>query len=231
MWGGTRRLMRLTVPSPAKVVRDRVGTRTKLALSRSRYHDVADLLDDCIAAAVDDLMDRAGGPSWDREGFAALRETVAAGLADAVLDVIAKVEVVLTAAGRVEDRLDRLTSEALAPAVADLRAQLAGLVHRGFVSAAGRRRLPDLVRYLRAMDHRMDKLASSQRRDRDRMLAVQELQRSYLRLLAAAPPSEELRAVRWMIEELRVSLFAQPIGTPQPISEQRIDKAMAQLGG
>jgi ATP-dependent helicase HrpA len=115
-------------------------------------------------------------------------------------------------------------SAALAAAVADMRAQLAGLIYPGFISATGARRLPDLVRYLRGISRRLDKAPDDLARDADRTAAVARVTQAYARHqreLAAAGRADD-GAVRWLIEELRVSLFAQTLGTPVRVSETRI---------
>ena len=159
--------------------------------------------------------------------------TVRAGLDEAVLDVVATVERILAAAREVAERLEGPAGPALAPALADARAQLSGLVYRGFVGATGRRRLADVLRYVRAIGQRLEKLPHDPGRDRERMLDVEELERSYRGLLAELPPGrpvpEALRQVRWMLEELRVSYFAQTLGTPAPVSAKRVRRAMEQL--
>ena len=91
----------------------------------------------------------------------------------------------------------------------------------------GYRRLPDLVRYLQGIERRLDKLPENPPRDRERMLTVQEIQKEY----AALPPSPGAREIRWMIEELRVNLFAQALGTAYPISDVRIYRAIDALAG
>ena len=110
---------------------------------------------------------------------------------------------------------------------------MGGLLHRGFVATAGRRRLPDVVRYLRAMTHRLDKLPATAARDELWMRQVAAVTAEYEQLRAQVPatgaPDDPVVRVRWMIEELRVGLFAQAVGTPRPISEQRIYKAMDQI--
>jgi ATP-dependent helicase HrpA len=117
--------------------------------------------------------------------------------------------------------------------VADLRAQMTGLLHRGFVAAAGRRRLPDLVRYLRAMAHRLEKLPANAIRDELWTAQLAGVVAEYEQLRAQVPstgaPDDPVARVRWMIEELRVGLFAQSLGTPRPISEQRVYKAIDAL--
>jgi ATP-dependent helicase HrpA len=107
------------------------------------------------------------------------------------------------------------------------------LVGPGFVAAAGRRRLPDLRRYLAAAAYRLDRLAGDAARDAVRMGRVQAVQAELAGFLAGLPPgrreADEVRQLRWMVEELRVSLFAQSLGTPYPVSEQRIYRAMDAL--
>ena len=232
MWQGTRRLLRLSVPSPLKSVLGRLSRKAKLTLSQYPHGSPAELFDDCIACAVDALMADAGGPAWDEEGFRKLHDTVRAELTDAVLDVMTRVEPIVAVAREVGERLERVTNPALAPARADADAQLQALFHPGFVTATGWRRLPDVLRYLRAIRHRLDRLPRDPGRDRERMLAVQQAQRDYQRLLDELPPGaepgEELRAIRWMIEELRVSYFAQVLGTPYPVSDKRLRRAMEQ---
>jgi ATP-dependent helicase HrpA len=118
-------------------------------------------------------------------------------------------------------------------AVADLRRQMGGLLHRGFVATIGRRRLPDVVRYLRGMLHRLEKLPANAVRDTlwtDQVAAVTaEYEQLRARVPATGAPDDPVVRVRWMIEELRVSLFAQVVGTPRPVSEQRIYKAIDQI--
>ncbi len=144
-------------------------------------------------------------------------------------DVVARVQRVLAAARDVKERLASMPRHALAESLADIRAQLAGLIFPGFVTATGWARLPDVVRYLRAVERRLETLSSNPQRDRDWMLAVQEVAREYEQLRQEVPAGEGLRRIRWMIEELRISLFAQSIGTAGPVSERRIYRAMDEL--
>jgi ATP-dependent helicase HrpA len=233
MGQGTRRLLLLGVPSPVRSVLGRLTNAEKMTLSQYPHGSATELFDDCIACAVDALVAEAGGPAWDSGGFARLHARVRAGLDDAALDVVATVERILAAAREVEERLEGPAGPALAPALADARAQLSELVYRGFVGATGRRRRADVLRYVRAIGQRLEKLPHDPGRDRERMLEVEELERSYRGLLAELPPGrpvpEALRQVRWMLEELRVSYFAQTLGTPAPVSAKRVRRAMEQL--
>ena len=233
MWLGTRRLILLNAPSPVKLIQSELGNRAKLALSHNPHGSVAALFDDCVAAAADRLIAEAGGPAWDEEGFRALYDRVRADLYDATAQVVGLVERILAEAHEVDRRLRGTTSLTLVPALTDIRGTLSGLIHPGFVTETGWARLPDLPRYLRALQIRLDKLPENP--GRDRMLAhqVEVLAQEYEQTLRRLPPSrrdeEPARRIRWMLEELRVSLFAQQLGTRFPVSDKRIRKAMAEL--
>jgi ATP-dependent helicase HrpA len=233
MRAGTRRLLLLTLPPAARYLQGRLDNTAKLALSRSPYRSIADLLDDCAGAAVDKLVADAGGPAWDKAGFARLRASVRADLVDAVANVLTQVQAVLGTAYEVEQRLSGTRDPALVPALADIRRQLTGLVHPGFVTETGWRQLHHLPRYLRAIVHRLDRLPGTLARDRQLMASVLTIEQEYRELRAefgvGGPADEGLREIRWMIEELRVNLFAQSLGTAYPVSDKRIFKAMDRL--
>ncbi|MEU4773216.1 ATP-dependent RNA helicase HrpA [Micromonospora sp. NPDC023644] len=234
-WAGTRRLLRLTVPSPAKFLQGRLSNEAKLALSRNPHGGVQELISDAAGAAIDKLIGDAGGPAWDTEGFAALREKVRADLVDTVVEIMDRVRRVLAAAYAVEQRLGATRNLAVVAALADIRAQLNGLVHKGFVTETGYARLPDLLRYLTAIERRLDRLPGNPQRDKQQQDRVAVVQKEYQEMLAALPPSRRqstaVRQIRWMIEELRVNVFAQALGTPYPVSEQRIYRAMDEAEG
>ena len=130
-------------------------------------------------------------------------------------------------------RLATLRSPALEPAVTDIRAQLDHLIAPGFLTAAGTTRLPALARYVKAIGRRLDKLTDNAGRDAQQMAVVHRVQDAYQAALAALPAESRTAAtaaqVRWQIEELRVSLFAQTMGTPTPVSERRIMTAIERL--
>jgi len=147
--------------------------------------------------------------------------------------VVNQVEAALRLAHSVGARLDDNYADLLQPAMADMRAQLSGLIHPGFVAATGYRRLPHLTRYLRGIERRLDKLPENPGRDAASMAVVQRTEQAYRDTVAARPPGRRSAAdvtdVRWMLEELRVSLFAQTLGTQAPVSENRILAALSRL--
>ena len=189
-----------------------------------------------MACAADQVIAEAGGPAWDADGFARLLAEARSALPLATARVLDVAGQVLEAAHDAEVRLQSARpAPVLEAAFADAREQFAALIHPGFVSETGLRRLPDLVRYLRAISRRLDTAAEDPRRDGERMAAVRRVTDAYRRAVEQLPPARrsgaDVQAVRWMIEELRVSLFAQVLGTSGPVSEKRIQAALARLTG
>jgi ATP-dependent helicase HrpA len=219
---GVRRLLLLGVPSPVKGVSARLDNRAKLALAANPHGSLTLLMDDCLAAAVDSLVP---ADARDAEAFATQLALVRAGLADALLGVLRGVEKVLSLSSDVEAALKAQTHPAAAAAVADVRAQVAGLVHPGFVAEVGTARLPDLARYLQAVLVRLDKLPREADRDRALMSDVHVGQQE----LAKLPEGAVKERVCWMLEELRVSLFAPAVKAKGPVSLQRIYKVVDTL--
>ncbi|MGA5128666.1 ATP-dependent RNA helicase HrpA [Streptomyces olivoreticuli] len=234
MWRGTRRLILLNLPSnPAKFAQDKLSNQQKLALSRNPHGSIQALFEDCVAGAADKLIALRGGPAWDEESFRKLFDAVRADIVDATLDTIRKVQEVLAAWQACERRLKATTSLVLVPSLTDVKEQLASLIKPGFVTEHGVRRLPDLLRYLVAVDRRLTQMPANAERDRTRLAKVKEMQDEYAWLLEQFPKGRpvprEARDVRWMIEELRVSYFAHALGTAYPVSDKRIVKAIDQL--
>ncbi|GAA2379159.1 ATP-dependent RNA helicase HrpA [Catellatospora methionotrophica] len=233
MWRGTRRLVLLGAPPPLKSLQGRLSNQAKLALSRNPHGSVGKLLEDVVTSAVDKAIIEAGGPAWDADAFAALVAKARADMPDTMYEILQQLDPILSLAYDIDRQLKSITNVLLVRSVADIRAQLTGLVYPGFVAATGLRKLPDLVRYLRAVEQRLAKLPESPQRDRERLLLIEDVQQEYTDARAAirpgAPGWDTLTEVRWMIEELRVSYFAQSLGTPYPVSDKRIYRALATL--
>ncbi|MGL5858955.1 MAG: DUF3418 domain-containing protein [Angustibacter sp.] len=206
-------------------------------------------------SAASSPVGRQGEPPRDSVSFDRLRDTVSRELPDELLDVVTEVAQILIVAYDVQSRLSAATSSALEPALADLRAQHAELIRPRFVTDAGTARLPDLRRYLQAMAVRLDRLPDGLARDRARQSQVEAARAAYDEALAGLPargelaghgpvgnelaedepagrgpalaPPPQLREVWWMLQELRVSLFAPTMRTAYPVSVPRIHRALA----
>jgi ATP-dependent helicase HrpA len=211
----------------------------KLALTANPHGSIAALLDDCAGAAVDALVDRAGGPAWTADEFARLRGAVGDGLPGMVRTVLGTVERILATARTVDGRLRESHPPAVLPSIRDLREQYDGLLTPGFVTATGVARLADLLRYLTAMQRRLDKLSGGSAggdsgRESSRIRSLAELSDDYRKLLGSLPPGrpvpDDVAEIRWLFEELRVSWWAQELGTRVPVSEQRILRAIDAAG-
>ena len=115
--------------------------------------------------------------------------------------------------------------------LADVREQLGQLVGPRFVAETPWAALQHLPRYLKAIFLRLDKLRADPARDAAHMATVRAQEQRYTRLLAERKgvPDARLDELRWLLQELRVSLFAQELRTPQPVSVKRLDKLWAQL--
>ncbi|WP_168385398.1 ATP-dependent RNA helicase HrpA [Erwinia amylovora] len=235
MWRGQRRLLLLNIPSPIKYLHEKLPNKAKLGLYFNPYGKVLDLIDDCIACGVDKLIAESGGPSWQQQGYDQLHDKVRAELNDTVVEIAKKVEQILTAVFNINKRLKGRVDMSMALALSDVKAQMSGLVYRGFVTGNGWKRLGDTLRYLQGIERRLEKIAVDPHSDRARMLKIESVQQAWSSWMNKLPPQrkddDDVQNIRWMIEELRVSLFAQQLGTPYPISEKRILQAMEQTAG
>ena len=228
MWAGTKRLLLLTVGSPLPAVQRLMRNETKLGLAAAPYATAADVLDDCVSCALDHVLAEAGGPVWDEAAYRALHDAVRDELVDTTLQVAVLAGRILTSARDVERRIADLTAPPLQEALTDIAVQVARLVHPGFVATTGKDRLAHLPRYLRAVEARLDKAVEDPYRDRAAMVEVRAVE-AELEALRARRNDPALAALRWQVEELRVSRFAQSLGTEGPVSPQRIRKELTRL--
>ena len=227
MWAGTERLLAIGLPAPAKGVQRRLPTNARLALASLGAGAVEGLYADCTVGAIEERLVANGGPVWDEESFGRLRQAVGRGIGERVAALAEVAAGLIASRARIESRLAALVAPAFDEAAVDIRTQLAGLLHEGFVRQAGSH-LDDVVRYVEAVERRLDRLAGDTERDRAVMRRVQRLEDRYTDLMDRLPShlDGELVDVRWMLEELRVSLFAQSLGTPQPVSEARVEREL-----
>ncbi|WP_457110560.1 DUF3418 domain-containing protein [Marmoricola sp. URHA0025 HA25] len=227
---GVRRLLVLATPAPDLIAG--LDNAAKLALAGSPYAQVRDLADDCVLAAVGELVDLVG-PVWDQQSFTVLADRVARELPERAGGVLDQVIRVLADWREVDRLLHGRVDLAVLPSMNEMRQHLDRLVHRGFVEEAGSVALRSYPRYLAALAERRRRLDESPGRDLELMARVQEFQQGWDQRRAALPdgrpPGEALERLRWMIEEYRVSLWAQHLGTPMPVSDTRLRKLMAQL--
>ena len=215
---GTRRLLRLTVPSPTRWVTGQLGPQLTLALTAAPHGTLEAVIEDATSAALDALVASGGGPAWDAGAFAALREHVRGDLRPTTLEALVAFGQILEAARAVRERLDALPASAVfGPARLDVARQLGRLVYPGMLAAAGVARLGDVERYLRAAARRLERLASHVAADGTRMAEIHELEAQ------AAGRSD----VMWLIEELRVAQLAPGADVRPGATVKRVREALA----
>jgi ATP-dependent helicase HrpA len=232
MAGGVRRLLLLSVPVGIRGLEGAVPNRVRLAIPAIADLTLGTLLRDCIVAAADHVIASHGGAVRTQRGFEDLLDHARADLRDVAARALREAGAVVVAAAAVEARLDRLVSPAVEHAVADAREQLHRLVRPGFVAAAGVRRLADVERYVTAIDRRLDKVGEDPARDRARLAEVHRVEDDYRKLLDALAPSQvtsRVVEVGWMLEELRVSVFAQSVGARGGVSAKKITRELDEL--
>ncbi|WP_327150527.1 ATP-dependent RNA helicase HrpA [Nocardia sp. NBC_01329] len=228
MRAGTRALILNAIPTSVRAVTAGLSPADRLVLSQNPYGSVEALVEDCRAAAADQLIAAAGGPVRDPDRFERLLAALRPKLNEVVVRIIRLVVPVLAEAHEVSTALTGVRESDIA---ADVQDQLAELLFAGFISEWGPARLRELPRYLRAAGVRLAALPGSSPRDRNAMTEVDTALAAYDQLLARLPEGRrrtpDITEIWWMIQELRVSLFAQKVGTPYPVSTKRIQKAVA----
>ncbi|MFE5673461.1 ATP-dependent RNA helicase HrpA [Agromyces sp. NPDC056523] len=231
---GIRRLLVLATPSPVAYVQEHLSNQEKLALATSAYAGPRALLEDCLAAVVDaELRSRhPDGLIRTRAEFEAVRDAVSTSVMDRMFETVALVSRILVAAREADRAIAKASSLQLMAALADARAQLEGLVSSGFVSATGLGHLRHLPRYLEAIVVRVRRMQENPGRDRQLATEFDQARTAYEKAGGTVPidPEAEPRLVRvrWLLEELRVGLFAQELRTAETVSVKRIVKALSE---
>ncbi|WP_433598029.1 ATP-dependent RNA helicase HrpA [Nocardia sp. CA-135953] len=230
MRAGTRTLVLSAIPTSVRTVTASLPPRDRLALSQNPYGSLDALIDDCRATAADELIAAAGGPVRSPKQFDALVAKIRPDFVSAVARIVRLVVPVLAGAHQVSSAIADTTERDIAD---DVRHQLDDLIFPGFISEWGTARLRELPRYLAAARTRLEALPGSAVRDRQGMVEIDRALAAYDRLVDALPETRknapDVTEIWWMLEEFRVSLFAQKLGTPYPVSTKRIEKAIAAI--
>jgi ATP-dependent helicase HrpA len=234
---GVQRLLLTDCALGTKRITTRWSPQQSLTLAASPYRT-----SDALATALQAVAVRAltsgpeivAGAVRDAAAYEAARTHVRARLEDETYRVAGLVADALGAYRDLDVALSGATSMALLAVVADLRSQTSALVGDGFLERTPLDRLAHLPRYLKAAALRLDKAQSDPNRDAALMWQVREVSEAVAEARTAhdngrPDPEREARLdhARWMIEELRVSLFAQGLGTSEPVSDKRIRALLA----
>jgi ATP-dependent helicase HrpA len=229
---GTRALVLKSIPSPAKYVQEHLTASENLALAQLQYHSFNAFIDDVIAACTDQKLYELApdGMFYTKAEFNKLRDAVQASVMDTTFATVELVAKIMVASREAAKAISTVKAFELLSVLAAEKAHIAELLAPGFVSRVGLARLPRVLIYLRAITLRIERMAENPARDR---AAWVEFEQAWSAFVAAGgsiplPPmsAQKLVKARWMLEELRVSLFAQTLGTPEAISVQRIKKVL-----
>jgi ATP-dependent helicase HrpA len=230
---GVRRLVALAVPNPAPRGHSGLDMSSRLVLGRYPHGGAEALLADCADAAIDMLL--AGPAVRDAQAFAAAVSRITLELPTRYAALLGQVVVALGHAWEAERAVDALTSPVVTDAVADIRSELDRLVGPHPVSRMGAERIADLRRYLQALAWRAAKLPDDPAADSRRRAAAHTAEALVATRVDSWPVPDPMAAgdpagsARRLIDEYRVSLFAQHIRTAVPVSERRIEKFVAGL--
>jgi len=234
---GLRQLVVLAIPSPIKYLQEKLPNKAKLGLYFNPFGQIKTLIDDCINAGVDALIAEFGlkfsTSIRSKAEFQACCEFVRQDINPLVLDIAQKIEVGLTTAHGINKKMKGNVPLTMIHAHSDIKQHLDSLVFPNFVSAIGVKRLVDWQRYIEGIKRRFEKLPIDPIKDKLHQLNIEKIQGEYQKKCQQLPlgkeiPSE-LAEVRWLIEELRISFFAQQLGTNVPISAKRIANQLASL--
>ncbi len=226
---GLRRLLRLAFAKAPRDLERVLSNRTRLSLSTGPWGSLDAWSDDCVNAGVDECLRRfakenptttPGGLVWERSTFADLRLFTNKALYPILNELATSTVMLAGSAGAAIEALPRLK---LMPDVAvDIRAHIDRLVYPGCLAAVGVKRVDDLVRYAVGIERRLDRVVDKLAQDRSMMARCQALEAEYDATLARTGPTEELDEAIWMLEEFRISSFAQSVGVKGSVSEKRI---------
>ena len=232
MLAGISRLILLNIPSPLKYLQEKMPNKAKLGLYFNLFGSIADLLQDCIQAACVYLVkqylqnNKLENLPRAESDFVLVRDYVRAEISDCVLVAAIKVEQALSLRHDVAKKLKGSVPLNVIQSHGDVKQQSEYLIFKGFVNASGIEKLDDIIRYLKGILRRLEKLPIDPNQDRLKLIEINKAVDKYNSVLLAQrkdkPIEQEILAVKWMIEELRISLFAQNLGTAQPISLKRI---------
>jgi ATP-dependent helicase HrpA len=193
-----------------------------------------DLSDELLALILDRTFLDDRPPIRQQTDFEARLAASRSRLQPTATEVTRLAAEILAAYQSLRQRLAAITQVNWQPTAQDLRDQLDALVFRGFFQQIPYVRLMQYPRYLKAAEQRLDKLAHAPGRDREQMTVMAELHERWRERTAAARKAgredARLDEIRWLLEELRVSLFAQTLGTAGPVSVKRIEARWRELG-
>ena len=228
---GVTELIIKALPSPIKYLQQKLPNKSKLVMYFNPFGKVDELINDCIRAVI--LQHVGAEVPRTEQDYNRVCDSLRADLNDLVLAVALKVEKILSIGHKVSKQIKGKVSLDMLQAQAYIGAHLDSLIYKGFISDAGVDKLDDLLRYVKAVEKRLEKIKVDGNKDRVNQIELDKLYELYDKMMDKIakdqPIPEALREVYWMLEELKVSMFAQTLGTKYPVSGKRIKQALAEI--
>ena len=224
---GVVRLLRNALASDMKQARRRLPVANPLALKYAPMGGVDGLREDLVEGGFSDLLERHALDARTAGAFEALHTQAARELFAAAVERLKLAEPIIEAQADLKPWLEPPLMGFARASYDDLREQLDSLLTPGFLRELPTSRLAHYPRYLKAMRLRAERLRQDPAKDQQRLLQVLPFWREYLKHRAAG--TQGLEELRWLIEEWRVSLFAQELKTAEPVSAKRLTRALEAL--
>ncbi len=225
-------LVRMAIPTPAKYIEAHLKQQEKLALASLPYQGIGAFVDDVIAAlAIEEIQKaRSDGLIFSRKEFEVIRDSVQAKVLEFCFEVVALSSEISDAAREATKAISAASAMDFLNELSDEKAHISQLLSKNFISATPLERLKRLPVYLRAITIRVTKMQENPLKDRAAQVELSQAMQVFANAGGELPlpisAAGNLVRARWLLEELRVSLFAQTLGTKDPVSLQRIKKAL-----
>ncbi|MGH8173982.1 MAG: ATP-dependent RNA helicase HrpA [Rhodanobacteraceae bacterium] len=229
--GGVERLLRQALADKMKHARRQLPLANASMLKWAPLGSAESLRADLIEAALRERLAAQDLDIRQRADFERVKEDISRTLFAAAMERLAIVEDIILNYAELKPLLEPPLLGFARANYEDLDDQLAELLFPGFVRETDKARLAHFPRYVRAMRLRAERLRQDPARDQARMLGVQLYWREYLKLRAGRGDDASLAELRWLVEELRVSTFAQELRTAEPVSPKRLAKLVEGLRG
>lgn len=230
---GVNTLIRNAMPSPLNYLQAKLPNKAKLGLYFNPFGQIKALIDDCIEAGIDELVQQyvsqQGHEIRQMDAFNGCADFVRGEINDTVLAIAKQVEEGLTLAHQCQKKMKGSIPLTMVNALGDIKQHLNTLVYPGFVSDLGSHRLADWNRYIKGLARRLEKLPIDPNKDRMHQQTLSKVESEFKKVCSKYSQHKipaPLLDIRWMIEELRVSLFAQQLGTAYPVSAKRVLNAL-----
>jgi ATP-dependent helicase HrpA len=226
---GVVRLLRNALASETKQARRRLPIANPLSLKYTPLGSIDSLREDLAEGGFADLLARHALDARTAGDFEKLRTQLSRELFGAAVERLKLAEPIIEAQADLKPWLQPPLMGFARASYDDLHEQFDALLTHGFLRELSPERLAHYPRYLKGMRLRAERLRQDPAKDQQRMLQVLPYWRAYLQHRAAGTDAQALAELRWLIEEWRVSLFAQELKTAEPVSAKRLAKALAAL--